>query len=114
MIKVKFHYDSENGCLKMRISGHATYAPKGEDLICAAVSGLAITAAETARMLWDQGFLKRPPLVLLHDGNALVIVNPEADCVEMAAMAYWTIQAGIFALEQRYPEYVALESVLRL
>ena len=114
MIKVKFHYDSEKGFLKMRISGHATYAPKGEDLICAAVSGLALTAGETAKMLWNEGFLKRPPLVALHDGNALVIVNPEAECLEAAAMAFWTIQAGIFALAQRYPHYVALDSVLRM
>lgn len=114
MIKVNFNYNSEKGCLKMRILGHASYAPKGEDLVCAAVSALAITAGETAKMLWEQGFLKRPPLVMLHDGNALVIVNPEEACLEAAAMAFWTIQTGIFALEQRYPGFVQLEGVLRM
>ena len=114
MIKAKFHYDSENGYLKMRIRGHASWAPKGEDLVCAAVSALAITAAEAARMFWSQGFLKRPPLVRLCDGDALVIITPEEECLDAAAMAIWTVQAGFFALEQRYPKYVQLEDVLKM
>ena len=114
MIKAKFYYDSERGYLKMRIRGHASYAPRGEDLVCAAVSGLAVTAAEAARMFWTQGFLKRPPLVRLCDGDALVIITPEEECLDAAAMAFWTVQAGIFALEQRYRRYVQLERVLKM
>lgn len=114
MIKVNFNYDSEHGCLKLCILGHADCAPKGEDLVCAAVSALAITADETAKLLWEYGFLKRPPLVVLQDGNALVIVNPEEKYLTATAMAFWAIQTGFFALEDRYPQHVEMAGVLNI
>ena len=114
MIKVKFRYDSENGIFLMHIRGHASYAPRGEDLVCAAVSSLAITAGSAAQMFWAQGFLKRPPLVRLCDADALVIVTPQEECMDAVAMAFWTVQAGVFALEQRYRQYVELERVLKV
>ena len=98
----------------MHVRGHASYAPKGEDLVCAAASSLAITAGSAARMFWTQGFLKRAPVVLLCDGNALVVVTPEEECLDSVAMAFWTIQAGFFELEQRYPQYVEMVHVLKV
>ena len=114
MIKVKFKYDTEKGSLKMKVQGHACCAPKGEDLVCAAVSALAITAGQVARMFWCEGWLKQFPLVQLCEGNALVILTPKEECLESSAMAFWTVQAGIFALQQRYPQHVHLEEVMEL
>ena len=42
---IRIFYDGETS---LRISGHAGSAPKGQDLICAAVTALALTLRENA------------------------------------------------------------------
>ena len=44
MITVKIHRSSRDQITGFEISGHAGYAEKGSDIICAAVSAIAYTA----------------------------------------------------------------------
>ena len=114
MIEVNVAYDSIRGGVKLRIRGHAGAAPKGQDLVCAAVSALALTAGQSVVLLHSQGLLKRPPMVRLGEGDALVIATPREGFLDEALMCFWTVQAGIFALQQKYPNYIRLTGVLKV
>lgn len=45
MITVVIRRNQKNEILSFGVKGHADYAPKGEDIVCAAVSALAQTVA---------------------------------------------------------------------
>ena len=114
MIDVNISFDPNRGSVKLKMRGHASYAPRGEDLVCAAVSALALTAGEAAVLLDSQGLLKRPPMVQLGEGSALVIVTPREHALAEVLMSFWTVQAGVFALQQKYPRHVRLTGVLKV
>lgn len=114
MIDVKLYYNPNAGNIKLRIRGHANAGEYGEDLICAAVSALAITAGECACYLHSRELLKRTPLVHLKRGDTTVIVTPREDALAEAILCFWTIQVGMHALAKRYPDYVNLSGVLKL
>lgn len=43
MTQIKIEY-SEDGYMNICIKGHANYAPKGKDIVCAGISAIANTA----------------------------------------------------------------------
>lgn len=114
MTEVKFHYDNSRGCIKLRIRGHAGSAPRGEDLVCAGVSALALTAGQCAALLYERGLLKRDPMIRLHSGDAIVALTPKKEALAEVIMCFWTVQCGMYALQQQYPEYIKLTAVLRV
>lgn len=56
MIQVTFFKDSKNNYKGFRLEGHAEYADIGEDVVCSAVSALAITACNSIEMLTADSF----------------------------------------------------------
>jgi len=114
MIDVKLNFDSRRGTIRLRLRGHAGSAPRGEDLVCAAASALALTAGECATLLHSRGLLTRPPMVRLNRGDALVIATPKRETLAEVLLCFWTVQAGLYALQQQYPQYVSLAEVLQV
>ena len=108
MIKVKFHYDSENGCLKMCISGHATYAPKGEDLVCASATMLVYTVAQAMTFYHEQGYLQEKPKIKIREGKASIHVVPKEEYYAETLHSFWVAQCGAHVLAKNYPENVGL------
>ena len=53
MITAQLFQNSENQYWGYQIDGHAGYAEEGEDIICAAVSVLALNTANSIEMLTD-------------------------------------------------------------
>ena len=51
MIEVKFKEDDHGNLLSFEITGHAGYGVEGEDIICAAVSVLAIETVNSVERL---------------------------------------------------------------
>lgn len=43
---IRIHYDYNRDHHSLRITGHAGYAPRGQDIVCAAVSGIAFALQE--------------------------------------------------------------------
>ena len=113
MILAKF-YAAADGSLHMKASGHAGAAPKGEDLVCAGASTLAEALARAVERLYYQGMLRRCPRVELYEGNAEIIAQPKPVFRTEAAMVFWTVQNGMAALAESFPENVKLEEVLRI
>lgn len=56
MIDVEFHYDSSKRITGFKISGHAGYDEAGKDIICSAVSALAINTVNSIEELTDDRY----------------------------------------------------------
>ncbi len=99
---------AKNGSLILRVSGHAASAPKGEDLVCAGASTLAMTLAANVNLMRAQGKLERAPKVMLHDGYVLVRAKPKEEYRGEMLMLFSFIQVGMYQLKHNYPEYFNL------
>ena len=112
MIIALFIYNEEERHMKLKITGHAEGDPKGQNLVCAAVSALALTAANAVMHLWKKDILKSMPMVDLTPGNTVISVTATPNTEAEMLMVFWTLQSGIDALEKLYPEKVTLGHVL--
>lgn len=92
------------------IEGHSRYAPRGEDLVCAAVTILAHTLADNVRQL-----LRRfggDGVTDVDDGNGTIWFTPDrAADKEEACMVFDAVCAGYRLLSERFPEYVQYEEL---
>lgn len=109
MIKARFYRKPSNGSIHMTLKGHAEAAPKGEDLICAAATMSAYTVAQVVQFLYEQGKLKKKPMIQIRDGAAVVIATPTEDAYPETLHAFWVAQCGIHVLCHNYPQHVKLE-----
>ncbi len=57
VINVKFHYDSSDRLNGFTISGHAGYDEPGRDIICSAISALAVNTVNSIEKLTDDKFI---------------------------------------------------------
>ena len=114
MIYARCMYDNRSRVAKLTLRGHADAAPKGEDLVCAGASALALTAARAVRYLYRRRLLCRTPRIQLVPGDAAVVATARPGCEAEVLMCFWTIQAGLSALAEQYPEHITLEEVLRV
>jgi uncharacterized protein YsxB (DUF464 family) len=90
MIRARF---TEN---RLTVFGHAGYAEKGQDVVCAAVSALVYALAGT---LEEQG---RAAELVIRPGYATVAAR-ERD------PAFDVVRKGLEQLEGRYPGHVRVE-----
>lgn len=103
---IRATFGDMGGALWLDMYGHAMSAPKGKDLICAAATALAYTAAQLAMDLDGNYGLCGPPTVELMPGKATIRIQP----VEMdTARAQWgVIQRGMEMLAGNYPQNIAV------
>ena len=57
MIKVTIYKNSQDEFMGFQFIGHAEYADRGEDVVCAGVSALVITTINSVEMLTDDNFV---------------------------------------------------------
>ncbi|MBQ5642277.1 MAG: ribosomal-processing cysteine protease Prp [Bacteroidaceae bacterium] len=108
MIEIKFYSDSRGG-IHMTLHGHASAAPKGEDLICAACTTLAYTAAQAVKDMYVLGKLIKSPKIKIRRGKAKIIATPKEESLAEALQVFRTVQCGAKVLAHNYPKYVRLE-----
>ena len=101
MIEIHF-----NG-LKVTASGHAGFAPRGQDIVCAGVSTLLAAAAETAARMNRDGLLESCT-VHLEPGNAEIAMEPRAAGRAKAEAVMEMLRAGAELLEDEYGKYVVI------
>ena len=94
MIRVRFE---EN---RLTVCGHAGYAARGEDIVCAAVSALVYALIGD---LQDRGLVRelviRPGYVMLCAGGA-------------CAAEFALVRCGLEQLQARYGEFVSVETTV--
>jgi len=103
MVTVKLFRDNQGRISGFEIRGHAGYAPEGQDIVCAGVSMVAqTTVIGLIRHLHAHPVVKR-------DHGYLECSLPrglaESD-IEKAQIILTTLEEGLKALENSYPEYV--------
>ena len=103
MLTIKLYNDSTTLCLSM--AGHAGAGEKGADIVCAAASVLAYTAAAEMLQLHGQALLHTPPVIRLTSGAARV----EAENCRQSQAAFSVIATGFRLLAAQYPNHVKLE-----
>lgn len=100
---IRVEYDRKGCCVT--VTGHAGYAERGEDILCAAASMLLQTLAAAMRELHARG-LAEDIVVTLHQGAGEVSCIPaeETRCVVLTVMD--SIMLGYALLARDYGEYV--------
>lgn len=101
MIQVTYHRNYH----RLTVQGHAHSGEKGHDLVCAAVSGLVLTAAENVNSLVTQG-AARNPVIKLKDGDAEIAMTPSNKMKNVATLMMDTICTGFEVYQKLYPENI--------
>ncbi|WP_338824958.1 hypothetical protein MHOCP_05220 [Moorella humiferrea] len=106
MIKIVFWQDKDGSLFGLTVTGHAGFRPKGEDIVCAAVSALAQTAVLSLR---EQ--LEEEPVVTLREGflECRLAQGLSPAGRKKAQIILKTIAAGLRAIAEDYGDYVAIE-----
>ena len=103
MIHIALHDD---GC-GLSFHGHANYAPKGQDIVCAAVSILIHTMAIQAVQLKQDGLVAEAAYHL-EPGNGHVYMVPGVD-MQPLLLLMQTVTLGLRMLENQYPQHITFD-----
>lgn len=93
----------------LTLQGHAGTAPYGQDLVCAAVTGLVYALAQRLTELDAQGAFEKPPEVKLESGDARIRVIPKEPYAAEVLADFQLIYSGLRLLQNHYPEQVTVE-----
>lgn len=96
MIKARLKLDENRNLMSYQISGHAHYLPKGMDIVCAAVSALAITVTND---------LQGTPQIT--DDNILTVADIAPTLANQALTQ--ALKHGLQSIASQYPEYLQIE-----
>jgi uncharacterized protein YsxB (DUF464 family) len=110
MLNIEFFTNKDSGSITMKLAGHAGQAKKGEDIVCAAASILAYTVAQTLQFMYEQGDLKKKPLLKLEEGDTVIVAKPKKESYAEALHTFFVAQVGYHLLSHNYPQYVSLSS----
>lgn len=100
----KHYLDEERVMLSLYVKGHANYAENGKDIVCAAVSCLCISLANT---LLASGVEKK--CFRMEDGNFYVSATV-AENQKYAEGAFDMAVGGLQMIAEQYPDYVKFAS----
>ena len=107
MTRVTFRRSERGGYRGYTAEGHAESAPQGEfDLVCGAVSVLAITGANALTRV--AGI---EPVASEGDGQLCCFLPPGLDDAawQRAQIILRTVETGIEDMAKQYPDYVRIE-----
>lgn len=110
MVVVKFDKSEDGKTLILTIKGHSGQAEIGHDLVCASVSILAYTLAESVRNMRIDGKLRKDPNIKMNSGDAVITCKPSKSYYAEALQVYQFAELGYSLLAHDYPDYVRLIS----
>ena len=90
----------KNRRVVVSVKGHAAAAPKGEDLVCAAVSTLVLTLQQTLARYKADGLEYK-----LGEGDAIITFKQD----KYTKPYMHTIMCGFDFLASAYPQYIKLK-----
>ena len=96
MVRVRFERRGET--VSLTVCGHAGYAPRGQDIVCAAASMLSMTAAARASALGQVRTLD------MQEGSMRLVCEAAPQVLE----ALETVRAGFAVLAEKYPAHISL------
>ena len=93
---------------RVTVEGHAGSGPKGHDLVCSAVSALALTLAGNVSYMEAQEAVYGVTIDL-KEGNAEIQCTPYRRYKDSVAQIYRAICVGFELLATKYPDYISYE-----
>lgn len=91
--------------MRLEVTGHAGYAPPGQDIVCAGVSTLVYTLAQNLAMtLFPENYITQ-----FDEGHAIIEAYPPRDKAEACRCMFMTIANGFAMLEAQFDQYIHLE-----
>jgi len=90
----------------LTVKGHAKSADYGKDLICAAVSALALTLGGNVEYMADSGCVTEP-VVRLEEGDAQISCKPLSRFRAVVRQTFLSVCVGFELLAKKYPEYIS-------
>lgn len=102
---------TKSGKLRMHITGHAGYAAKGKDIVCAAVTGNCYTLAQAITDYDANGFLARDPVVRMEDGDILLECCPKEEAQAMISHDFYVFARGMQLLASTYGDYISTKFI---
>lgn len=96
----------------LTLQGHAGAAPHGQDLVCAAVTGLVYALAQ--RMTELEGAFEEVPVIRLEPGDAQISVVPKREYAAEVTAAFRLVETGLSLLQTHYPEQIQIQDISQL
>lgn len=90
---------------RVTVEGHAVSGPEGHDLVCAAVSALALTLAGNVSYMKAQDTVY-DEILKLEEGNAEIQCTPYRRYKESAQQIFRSVCVGFELLATKYPENI--------
>ena len=91
---------------RVTVEGHAGSGPEGHDLVCAAVSTLAMTLAANVSFMRAQDCV-HSEILKLDEGNAEIQCTPYRRYKDSVEQIYRSICVGFELLSTKYPENIS-------
>ena len=102
MIKIQIIIDNSQ-ILKVEVKGHADYADKGSDIVCAAVSAIVQTAGHEVEKMSKNSTCEK-------EGYYSIITEKiDDENSRDAQIILKTMQNGLAELQEQYPKNIKLE-----
>ena len=100
-------YEKEGLISGFIMEGHSGYAESGSDIVCAALSALAITAANSLEQV-----LKLKPIIDTQESYMSVFLPIDLNQADRdrANLVLKTIRLGFSSIREEYPNNVAIKS----
>lgn len=103
MVRIQLEI-GEDGTYEIYAKGHANYAERGKDIVCASVSILLYTLIESI----DKSDLSAPPVATFESGETLVRVKPKKENKGKICAVFSVVENGLKLLEKNFPENVKI------
>ncbi len=105
MIKASFIRDERGRIRQFQIRGHAAYAEEGQDIVCSAVSALAVNAVNSIEALTEAR-------LRYTEADGLVTCTVEDADNEKAQLLLQSLALGLIAIRDRYGEkYITIRGL---
>lgn len=103
MIEITF-YEKNNKICGFEIKGHAQYSEKGQDIVCAGVSSLALTAFN---MLCDH--LGEKECIYKDTGYIKILFFKASNVNSKQEVIFNYLKTGLMAIRESYSNYVSVK-----
>ena len=105
MIEIKFNPET----FTLDVTGHAEHGKKGEDIVCAAISTLFYSLAESLYKI--KHMMAEDVVFSDEDGNGYISCKPKDEYEANVSLIYWTILNGFELIAENYKKNVNLNIV---
>ena len=106
MVKVVYHRQYN----RLTVKGHAGSGPEGHDLVCAAVSAIALTLAGNATYMEAQGAV-RNVVMRINEGDVEIQCVPNRRYKDSVEQIFRAICVGFELLATKYPSNISYEAL---